>query len=354
MPNHVTNNIHLKGDKDIIRELLEAVKSDEFSLGSVDFNKIIPMPESLNITSGSQTDKGLKAYKDFVRVYTLEYTREGLDLLNIPEASEEKFLSIRTDIDREDFALGKQAFQNIQLYGFPTWYEWRISNWGTKWNAYGYDGGTDLSAAEQDGELWFQTAWGAPHPVIAKLAEMYPDVSFTHEWADEDIGNNCGRKVFINGECEELYYPDTDKEAIEFACKVQGCESPLDVGLMLNATGEKYIPVWNCEYEAVHFCDMPCLFANERLTQADIPQGLFCYYLRSNDDGEGFATLERDVKVNLGGTIVTAEPIDFPEQGYIEINDDNYPHFLGQDMSFEQYINGDFEDFSEGMVEPKL
>ena len=45
----------------------------------------------------------------------------------------------------------------------------------------------------QDGDaLNFLTAWSAPHPVMEKLAEMFPDVGIEHEWADEDIGySNC-------------------------------------------------------------------------------------------------------------------------------------------------------------------
>ena len=71
MPNHVVNHISLRGDPAQIREMLEAIKSDELGIGSVDFNKIISMPESLNIEAGSRTDRGLKAYRDFIDVYTL-------------------------------------------------------------------------------------------------------------------------------------------------------------------------------------------------------------------------------------------------------------------------------------------
>lgn len=66
MPNHVINLISLKGDKNKIAEMLEAIKTDEFGIGSVDFEKVIPMPESLRIECGSKTTKGLRAYKDLV------------------------------------------------------------------------------------------------------------------------------------------------------------------------------------------------------------------------------------------------------------------------------------------------
>lgn len=76
MPNHVVNHISLRGDPKKIREMLETIKSDELGIGSVDFNKIIPMPESLNIEAGSRTDRGLKAYRDFIEVYTFGRSAE--------------------------------------------------------------------------------------------------------------------------------------------------------------------------------------------------------------------------------------------------------------------------------------
>lgn len=63
MPNHVTNVLTLHGEPDKIRAMLEAIQYDDLGIGSVNFNKIIPMPESLNIEAGSQTSTGLKAYQ---------------------------------------------------------------------------------------------------------------------------------------------------------------------------------------------------------------------------------------------------------------------------------------------------
>ena len=48
MPNHVKNQISFKGDPEEIRKLLEWVKNDEFGLGTIDFDKIIPtMPPTI-------------------------------------------------------------------------------------------------------------------------------------------------------------------------------------------------------------------------------------------------------------------------------------------------------------------
>lgn len=354
MPNHVTNYIKISGETKRIKELMEAVKYDDIGPGSLDFSKVIPKPSSLDIECGSNTDKGLKAYRDFISVYTLEGTRKDLDLLSINPAAEERFLKERTDIDKDVFALGKQAYQNIIMYGAPTWYEWSINNWGTKWNAYGYVEKMDMSVLTESNTLWMNTAWAAPHPVILKLSQMYPDLSLEHEWADEDIGHNCGRKTYINGECTNTYYPEARVESVLFACRIHGCENLENMGLAKNTKGDDIVCLWNQDYEAVYICETPALFANEKLTDADIPEGMFCYYLRNRDDGKGFATLEKNVSANFGGTIITCEPIDFPNQGYIEFTDEDYPHFIGEDMSFEKYMNGEFEDLTEGVGEPKL
>lgn len=117
MPNHVTNIIEIKGDPNRLKSLFEAVKNDEHGLGSIDFNKLIPMPPELDIEEGSQTKRGLKAYKDFIEVYTFNGKKEDFDLLNIPEKSKQAFLRVRPDIDRAAWNLGRQAFQNEQKYG---------------------------------------------------------------------------------------------------------------------------------------------------------------------------------------------------------------------------------------------
>ena len=217
MPNHVTNIIEIKGDPARVKALFEAVKSDEYGLGSIDFNKLVPMPPELNIEEGSRTDCGLNAYRDFIEVYTFNGKKEDFDLLNIPQKSEQAFLRVRSDIDRNTWDLGRKAFRNEQIHGAATWYKWRIKNWGTKWNAYGYESGV-----QSDGHsLRFWSAWAPPQPVIAQLSEMYPDLDFVHQFADEDIGHNCGEDEYHNGSLCGEYRP-AGVEAVEYANSLWG------------------------------------------------------------------------------------------------------------------------------------
>ena len=220
MPNHVINKICMQGDPKEIQSMLEQIKNDDFGIGTVDFDKIIPMPKSLDIESGTRTENGLKAYRQFIELYisgkTAEHALESLR--SIPAKNEEAFLKQRPEISREEWELGKVAWHNLQNYGVATWYDWCIGNWATKWNAYGYEKGVDYSGNDN---LCFRTAWSAPHPVLDKLSEMYPEIVMEHRWADEDIGCNCGQRTRLGGKIIDEYIPEGVR-AKDFAMEMWG------------------------------------------------------------------------------------------------------------------------------------
>ncbi len=230
MPNHVMNQLRLSGNQKRINELLGSVKRKDSVL---DFNKIIPMPESLDIEAGSRTEKGLKAYRDFISVYTFDGARNKPDLLNIPEESEKAFLRQRNDVRTDEFQVGKTAFQNQIKYGAPTWYEWRVKNWGTKWSAYNAE-------ISEDNTLIFNTAWTRALPIVQKLAENFTDLKFEYSWADEDLGVNVGKADFENGEIvsDEFYEPNS-KEAYELAAELWGLDLA-EEGLVFNEKTQTY------------------------------------------------------------------------------------------------------------------
>lgn len=59
---------------------------------------------------------------------------------------------------------------------FEDWYDWRIENWGTKW-----DLSDDLSYEEQGDYIHytFDTAWSPPAAWVAAVSAKYPDLLFT-------------------------------------------------------------------------------------------------------------------------------------------------------------------------------
>ena len=143
------------------------------------------------------------------------------------------------------------------------------------------------------------------------FAKMFPDIKFTHEWADEDIGQNCGRWEYENGEITSQYYPENDRESIEFVAKVMDYDLD-EIGLVLNAAENDYISLHYGDYEFVEVLGKPALFSDIKLTDNDIPKGLYCYHIRTDDAGE-YSTLEENVTVNYGGTTYIHKILKLPQ-----------------------------------------
>ena len=74
------------------------------------------------------------------------------------------------------------------------WYDWRIQNWGTKWNAY------EHVKTGNENKLYFLTAWSAPKEIYEALTKKFPNLTIEVDYADENMGYNCGKMVFENGE----------------------------------------------------------------------------------------------------------------------------------------------------------
>ena len=64
---------------------------------------------------------------------------------------------------------------NLKWFGSSNWYDWNISNWGTKWDV-GIEcgGGSGQATRESDNELIlsFMSAWSPPIEFYAKLEEL--------------------------------------------------------------------------------------------------------------------------------------------------------------------------------------
>ena len=67
----------------------------------------------------------------------------------------------------------EQHENNVKKYGYPTWYEWAIANWGTKWDIGETDPSeqTEISVCAN-----FDTAWGPPVAFAERLSELDFDV----------------------------------------------------------------------------------------------------------------------------------------------------------------------------------
>ena len=213
MPNWVRSKVSFEGPSDKIKSMLDSIKSvnKNGDLNFIDFDKIIPMPESLKIESGTSTDTGIALvkylngdYSELKKVLSYQWvTNAGIK--TVEELFED---SKKSENYEKTIEQGKKAIFNLENYGHNDWYSWSVDKWGTKWNA---------SETSCDGEvLEFETAWSTPEPIIVKLSDMHQDITFIVEYADEDIGSNCGRYTLKGGVGEYVEY-----DGIQ-ACEVWG------------------------------------------------------------------------------------------------------------------------------------
>lgn len=91
------------------------------------------------------------------------------------------------------------------------WYTWCINKWGTKWDSQDAD---VWRMDKENASIVFETAWSAPIPVYEAIHKRYPNMCIDVEYADEDLGCNCG--VWQNG----YHSTPTDETAFGFACNV--------------------------------------------------------------------------------------------------------------------------------------
>ena len=99
----------------------------------------------------------------------------------------------------------------IRMPNDVDWYSWSIEHWGTKWDACDAD-----VHRVNDGtvSIVFDTAWSAPIPIYKAINKKYRTLDVHVEYADEDLGENCG--IYDNGTISTPEHP------FRFACEMWG------------------------------------------------------------------------------------------------------------------------------------
>lgn len=154
MPNWCSNSIEIVGPRDKIRELWAQATKDE--------------------GEGGGLLRGLRPEPNY----------EEVDV-------EPAFPSIKGNNDPVDKS--------------QSWWDWRVTNWGTKWeiSVEGLEFEEDKDGSV-DGELyaritgWFDSAWSPPCNAFEFYANQNPDVRLTLDYYESGMGF-VGRAEFIDG-----------------------------------------------------------------------------------------------------------------------------------------------------------
>lgn len=69
-------------------------------------------------------------------------------------------------------------------------------------------------------------------------------------------------------------------------------------------------------YEEITVCGKPALFTNFRIKRDTVPDSLYVYDVRHDDDCRGIpCEIAPFIMVNHWGTIILAEPLELPDDG---------------------------------------
>jgi len=206
MPNWVTTNI--KSSPRVIQAML----NEE---GKIDFSRIVPLPCRLLVGQDISVSAETLAKKE---------TNAALNansLIASLEASNRRHIN-REQLNPPELAQLEAMLINIQECGYPHPMAAAIDLWGTKWNA------CEQSADPEAGTATFATAWSLPKPVLIALSTQYPDELISIEFADEDIGYNCGSLELLGGEITKQHIAEKNRNPDEharwkaFAYRVKG------------------------------------------------------------------------------------------------------------------------------------
>jgi hypothetical protein len=192
MPNWCHNTLRVEGSPEDLTRFKETVSSDEQQF---DFNRIVPMPEDLDIPAEGAAEMAYEAfYGDPTEILAYSWVKAR----NIETVQElrEHFAS-----DPKAKQLADQYKANIDKHGHRHWYDWCCDKWGTKWNL---DDETEVSEGPDSLSYTFATAWCPPLGIFKAMTEMFPSLTFSGNYIEHGCGF-CGTFTGENG-----VFTDTD------------------------------------------------------------------------------------------------------------------------------------------------
>jgi hypothetical protein len=159
MPNWCDNTVEVVGSKEVLETILAKAKDDESPFS---FQKLVPQPEFLDETKRSGSDAG------------------EVEWMN--------------------------ALAGNTKFGYTDWYNWRLGNWGTKWDLSFDTTQVSKIVPTTDGkqfkfEIGYTTAWSPALTFWQNLSEQYP-IRVKNLYAEEGVGF-LGRAFIENGELDD-------------------------------------------------------------------------------------------------------------------------------------------------------
>ena len=162
MPNWCENIVSFSGAAKDLEKLKKLIGTDE---QPILFQKIKPMPQALDMDSGSSILGYEVVYGDVEKVL-------GYPWVKAAGITTREELIRHLEKERPEYLEAAEQYKsNIDRYGFRDWYDWRIANWGTKWDVEA----NNIQVVDDNPgylSLSFFTAWSPPEGIYDALLEL--------------------------------------------------------------------------------------------------------------------------------------------------------------------------------------
>lgn len=96
----------------------------------------------------------------------------------MPKELEDTESPTRDDVPQEE------RDRLMKAYGATNWYDWRLANWGCKWDA----SDSRFWKYNEDWIISFSTPWGPPIEFLQTLSKQFKNMTFVLQYADESQG----------------------------------------------------------------------------------------------------------------------------------------------------------------------
>ena len=115
----------------------------------------------------------------------------------------------RSGISKDGNAIGEAILGNTD-YQYDNWYEWRIANWGTKWDI----GELQIDRTRRGIYLNYETAWAPNVNFWTYFSTLYPTLKITHHFVEEGM---CfiGQVLYKDGDADEISRNISDEDYIK-------------------------------------------------------------------------------------------------------------------------------------------
>ena len=151
------------------------------------------------------------------------------------------------------FAFNRVLPMPYEMWEGEKWYEWRIANWGTKWEC-GID--YETTGEWESGEVRFdyRTAWSPPEPIMREVVKKYPKLLFHWTYWEESYeywGDITGSKgdFIINYDGEFRGCDDYTQFGLSHHTCYR-CENYYECGEIVEV-GDEHPICWSCKEEEI-------------------------------------------------------------------------------------------------------